>query len=175
MQVEQKIIDRFFAKTCVDQTKQFDGTPCLIWTAGTGTKSGSGRFWDGQKHWVAPQFAYALQHGEIPDGMRVWKNCGTQLCVNHRHMELITEADVGRRATGRHQPEVTFRCCGREKTRENTYGGEGRYQARCKHCQHESQKRWRAKPAVRVRERARQKRIRAAQKQIQGLKASADL
>lgn len=164
MQIERKIVDRFFAKTSVDHTKQLNGSACLIWEGATGTKNGNGRFWDGHRHWVASQFAYALQHGPIPDGMRVWKNCGTQLCVNHLHMELITEAEVGRRATLRQERETVFRCCGREKTPENTLGGPGRYQPRCKHCLKLAQKRYLQKPAVRARERERQRVIRARRK-----------
>ncbi|GAS98807.1 HNH domain protein [Mycolicibacterium canariasense] len=157
MQTAQKYIDRFFAKTRLDQANSFDGSPCIIWAGATGTKNGNGRYWDGQRHWVASQFAYALQHGEIPAGMRVWKNCGTQLCVNHLHMELITEADVGRRATDRYVSPPTFRCCGREKTPENSYGGPGSYQRRCKHCCHKSQKQWRKKPGVQDRINAQQR------------------
>lgn len=176
MQIAQKIVDRFFAKTSVDHTKQLNGSACLIWEGATGTKNGNGRFWDGHRHWVASQFAYALQHGPIPDGMRVWKNCGTQLCVNHLHMELITEADVGRRGTLRHQPETEFRCCGRPKTPENTLGGPGtNYSPRCKHCLKQAQKRYVEKPAVRARIRDRERVIRARRKLIQRSAANADL
>lgn len=167
MKIPQKIIDRFFAKTRVDHGLQFDGTPCLIWTGATGTKNGNGRFHAGDRHWVASQFAYVLQHGQIPDGLRIWKNCGTQLCVNHLHLEAITEAEAGRRGRLRIRPESVFRCCGREKTPENTYGGpDTGYQRRCKVCQKKSQKRWVAKPEVRRRiraqQRARRDRLKAA-------------
>lgn len=164
MQTAQKYIDRFFAKTRVDHGKTFDGSPCIIWTASTGTKNGHGRFWDGRRYWVAHQFAYALQHGSIPDGMVTAHRCRNKLCVNHLHLEPISPVELGRRCGAMQQPSPTFRCCGREKTPENSYGGPGTgYTRRCKHCLHAAQMRWRHKPGVQDRinaqQRARKKRV----------------
>lgn len=165
MKPTPEIITRFFAKTRLDQEHSFDGSPCITWTASTGTKQGHGRFNDSQRFWVAHQFAYALANGPIPDGMRVWRRCLNKLCVNHQHMELVTEAEVGRRGMERYVSPPTFRCCGREKTPGNSFGGPGTgYTRRCKHCLYEAQKQWRKKPGVQDRINAQQRAAKAARK-----------
>lgn len=160
MQHEQHVVDWFFAKTTLEHNEWFAGTKCLLWTASAGTKSGRGRFWDGNRRcWVAPQFAYVIEHGELPAGMVVWQNCGNRLCVNHQHLEAVTETESVRRAHQRYVSPPTFRCCGREKTVENTYVNNG--VRRCKPCMREAQKRYAGKPGVREREIARHRRRRA--------------
>lgn len=158
VQIEQSVIDRFFAKTTLEHDEWFAGTKCLLWTASA--KAGRGRFWDGDRRWwVAPQFTYVLEHGELPAGMVVWQNCGNRLCVNHQHLEAVTRAESTRRAHAGYVSPPAFRCCGRPKTAENSYvyGGV----RRCKACLKEMQKRYRAKPQVREREIARQRSRRA--------------
>lgn len=133
MEIDAAVVSRFFDKTCWSMTESWDGSHCLNWTASAGTKTGKGRFWDGQRFWVAAQFAYVIEHGNLPDGMVVWLNCGNRLCVNHLHLEAVTKTESVRRAHMRWKPSPTFRCCGREKTDDNSYrtkaGGR-----RCKAC-----------------------------------------
>ena len=174
MQIERIVVARFFAKTTLEHDEWFEGTQCLLWTASLGAKNGRGRFWDSQRFWVAPQFAYVLEHGELPAEMVVWQNCGNRLCVNHHHLEAVTETESGRRAHARYVSPPEFRCCGRPKAPENTYVNNG--VRRCKPCMREAQKRYSLKPVVRDREIARHRRRRAAFKtNIQGSTDSAHL
>lgn len=139
-------MQRFNAKTSTDHNEWFEGTKCILWTASAGTKNGHGRFWDARKQcWVAHRFAWVRANGWVPDGMVVSHRCPNRLCVNHLHLELITNAEMIRRRNEAFRPATTFRCCGRPRTPENSYPSTGQ----CKACHTVAVKRYRRKRRAR--------------------------
>lgn len=101
--------ERFAARTCAgpDTTTLFwtgEGyaprtVRCLIWTGGANTK-GFGRFWDSQRTcWTAKRFAYAQEHGPIPEGHEINQLCRNTRCVEPAHLEAVTTAESVRRFT----------------------------------------------------------------------------
>lgn len=150
MNADPKVVARFFAKT--QPGPVFDGTPCLLWTASRATRSGQGRFSDGQRFWVARRYAYTLQYGAIPAGMQIGHRCPNKLCVNHLHLEAITPAEVSKRAQRSAQQSRLYQLAcnhGHLWTRENTYtaGQSGR---KCRECQRAQTSRWRQSRAKRI-------------------------
>jgi hypothetical protein len=52
-----------------------------------------------EDHELVHRRAYALFHGEIPEGKQVIRTCGqSSLCVNPRHLALATRAEISSRA-----------------------------------------------------------------------------
>lgn len=92
------VLARFWDKTTTDHDLWHEGTQCIIWTASAANRRGYGRFNDGQVFWVAHRFAYALEHGAVPDGMEVDHLCRRPKCVNHLHLEAVTPCENRRRA-----------------------------------------------------------------------------
>lgn len=67
---------------------------CWLWTGGTATNNGYGRFWLGNRnHAVAHRFSYELANGPIPDGLEVCHSCDTPACVNPHHLFLATHQE----------------------------------------------------------------------------------
>ncbi len=88
MEVEQKVIDRFWSK--VDKSGD-----CWIRTAGT-TSDGYGACnipVDGkQKSFKAHRLAYILTNGELAKP-ELHHKCGTKLCVRPDHLEPMTRQE----------------------------------------------------------------------------------
>jgi hypothetical protein len=61
---------------------------CWIWL-GAFDRCGYGHFQDHMAH----RFAYELYAGPIPEGMELHHTCGTRLCVNPGHLEVVTRAE----------------------------------------------------------------------------------
>jgi hypothetical protein len=81
--------------------------------------------------------AYLALVGPIPDGMTVHHTCGTRLCVNPGHLQLLDRATHGRL----HSPATAERCArGHEVSDANTYHQErknGSVQRVCRVCDRE--------------------------------------
>lgn len=62
---------------------------CWLW-AGTRERVGYGQFWHEGRNIKAHRFAWVLVHGEPPRFHWVVQTCGNRLCVNPKHLGLIT-------------------------------------------------------------------------------------
>lgn len=91
---------RFFSKFTSDNSDA-----CWIWTGATA--SGYGRMKCGKKLESAHVLAVLLDGRKIPDGMVVGHKCDRKLCVNPRHLEVISYSqnmrDAYARLQNRHQ------------------------------------------------------------------------
>lgn len=63
---------------------------CIIWT-GTVTSTGYGSLRDGGRMRSAHIVAYELANGPVPPGKQVDHRCLTPLCVNAKHLRLLTQ------------------------------------------------------------------------------------
>ena len=78
-----------------------DVADCWTWTAGT--EDGYGRFWDGERLWVAHRWLWVRLVGEVPDGRQLDHLCRNRACVNPDHLEPVTQAvNIRRGASVRH-------------------------------------------------------------------------
>lgn len=77
----------------------------------------------------AHRFSYELHVGPIPDGLEIDHLCNNPLCVNPRHLDVVTGGENKSRQGARQ-----VRCIhGHEYTPENTYH-DGRGTRRCRTC-----------------------------------------
>lgn len=67
---------------------------CWLWTASL-RSTGYGQFYASREQGLvsAHRFAYALEHGPIPDGQVVRHTCDRPLCVNAAHLIAGTQAE----------------------------------------------------------------------------------
>lgn len=113
---------------------------CIIFTGAT-TPTGYGRVRvvdeSGQKRTAqAHRVVYEAAVGPIPDGLVIDHLCRTRACVNHFHLEAVTQREnVLRGDSGGWRGGLAPRCqSGHEYTDENTYlrPGGGRQCQECK-------------------------------------------
>lgn len=117
VEINERVLERFNRK--VVQDKDSD---CWLWTGSAGTKSGHGRFADGDRRfWVVHRFAYTLTYGPIPDGYEIDRVCRVKLCVNPTHLEAVTPEELRRRTWTRIYGERTHCVHGHEWTPETTF------------------------------------------------------
>lgn len=94
---DDRALERLRAKFEVDPI-----TDCWNWFgANCGLTSGSGLYGKiryKNKSVQAHRLSYQLLVGSIPDGLHVDHLCLNTLCVNPKHMELVTIAENNRRA-----------------------------------------------------------------------------
>jgi HNH endonuclease len=67
-------------------------TGCLLWTGVTDT-NGYGHVTIAGHRRQSHRVAWQLEHGPIPDGIKVLHRCDTPACVNVAHLSLGTQAD----------------------------------------------------------------------------------
>lgn len=81
-------MERFWNK--VDKTGD-----CWLWTAYTNDKGYGTISMGGRKGSVllAHRVAWELEHGPVPEGLRVLHKCDTPACVRHDHLFLGTQLD----------------------------------------------------------------------------------
>jgi hypothetical protein len=81
--------------------RKTDPNDCWLWL-GAGNGAGYGVIGtDHARHKLVHRVAWEAEHGPIPDGLHIDHLCCTKLCVNVRHMELVTPGENNRRARER--------------------------------------------------------------------------
>jgi hypothetical protein len=97
---------------------------CIIYT-GTGGRYGKVDSWDAsgkKKPHLAHRVVYEALVGPIPDGLHIDHLCRVTRCVNHHHLEAVTQSENNRR-TGRSEcanghakePGASCKVCAKEK------------------------------------------------------------
>lgn len=115
----QPVVDRFWRKV------EFTDS-CWLWTACV-QPNGYGQFADARAH----RWAYEFCVGPIPDGLQLDHLCRVRHCVNHDHLEAVTQRENILRGVG-----ITAKCasktaapCGHPYTVSGSRGGR-----RCRSC-----------------------------------------
>lgn len=89
---------------------------CIKWE-GYVTTRGYGAVRYNYRRYMAHRFFWEQANGPIPEGTNLHHKCGFKLCVNLKHMELLTENEHGKR----HSPLKSHCSKGHAYTKENTY------------------------------------------------------
>lgn len=85
----QNLADRFWPKVEVREPNE-----CWPWIAKAVNEHGYGRMSAGRMTYLkSHRVAYALQNGNIPDGMAVLHSCDNPICCNHHHLRLGTQIE----------------------------------------------------------------------------------
>ena len=101
---------------------------CWIWT-GYVTGTGYGRFFINGGQVFAHRWIYEQRHGPIPRPLTIDHLCRRPLCVNPKHMEVVTTRENTLRGIGPSAVNALKRWCPRghlydeQNTRRNTGGG----------------------------------------------------
>ena len=95
--MNEKDIKRFRSKTKVSDRHEWNGSPCIDWTAGK-FDTGYGNFWIDGKSVGAHRVSWELYRGKIPEGEGyhgtcVLHRCDRPCCVNPDHLFLGTNQD----------------------------------------------------------------------------------
>ena len=134
-------LDRFWSFV------QKDDAGCWLWTGGSFSSNGYGRFWYLGTKVQAHRWSYEQFVGPIPDGLEVDHLCRVRHCVNPKHLEPVTKEENMRRSPD-HASAVNARrthCVqGHEFTPENTWRA-GRGDRLCRTCRRERRAAARAK------------------------------
>lgn len=69
------------------KVRQGGPSECWEWTASK-NKDGYGQFWIGHTFIPAHRYAWASQHGDIPEGMFICHHCDNPSCCNPDHLFL---------------------------------------------------------------------------------------
>lgn len=77
---------------------------CIVWDGAQMMHTKTGRFYgvlrdpDIQRNAYVHRYSYELNVGRIPIGKAVVHTCGNTLCVNPKHLELVSRSEISRRA-----------------------------------------------------------------------------
>jgi hypothetical protein len=137
------------------QVKGGDVETCWLWT-GRPANEGYGKFVDRREWYQAHRFAYENLIAEIPDDLELDHLCRTRLCVNPWHMEPVTHYVNTRRALlgvpvikNRPRPVKTHCANGHPRTEANTYTPSNGRSPRCRDCNREEARRYKARRRAR--------------------------
>jgi len=70
---------------------------CWLWIGPRGGNKKYGSFCYGGSHQIAHRMSYELHYGKIPDGMQLDHLCRNTMCVNPKHLEIVTRVENMRR------------------------------------------------------------------------------
>lgn len=126
--------DRFWAKVAAGPNG------CIVWTAsrcgGRGARYGSFTT-AGRKTVGAHVWAYRTMVRPIPEGLEIDHTCRNSLCVNHLHLEVVTQEENKRR-----QAAATTHCPqGHAYDEANTYV-DRRNHRQCRKCNNVRRRRY---------------------------------
>ena len=127
---------------------------CWVWTAYR-NHDGYGRFWLNGKSVTASRYSYELENGPIPGGLIVCHRCDTPACVRPDHLFLGTQADnisdafsKGRKVAPAGRYAGRTHCeRGHELAGYNLAIVGTRRTRRCRACNVERTRQWRARRA----------------------------
>ncbi len=127
--------ERFYSKI------KFSGeTQCWLWK-GTKFSSGYGAFKIKGKTWRAHKFSYILFNGKIPEKLILHHKCKNKLCMNPKHMELVTPKKHTRVSTDHNYNKI--HCIrGHLLSGHNLYIQPSSGKRQCRICQHNQQKKF---------------------------------
>ena len=97
---------------------------------------------DGTHMTGAHRAAWANDHGLIPDGYTVDHVCRNRRCVRREHLRLLTNFENARRTSGR---DWTLGQCVNGHPNSELYLADGGRRTRCRSCQRDVQRRYRAR------------------------------
>lgn len=137
-------IDRFLPKLNWSPHR-FEGTRCLVWTAGL-TAGGYGQFNDGTRNpIVAHRWLWQRWVGPIRSGDQLHHRCHNKLCVNPRHIESLAPSDHSRLHGG---PALKVTCKHGHPMSEARISPSG---ARiCRACEADKKRRYKARKRARA-------------------------
>ena len=92
---------------------------CWLWMSPV-SKDGYGQFSVGKKSHKAHRFSYERYIGGIPEGLQLDHLCKTTICVNPRHLEVVTAKENISRSDSYNRNKTHCRH-GHEFTESNTY------------------------------------------------------
>lgn len=94
----------------------------------------------GNRIYYAHRLAFAAQYGDIPEGMQIHHMCRNKLCINTKHLRLVTPKE--------HSKEhglngiAKIHADKQECKRGHPLDGKNKKQRYCLECHRQSNKRW---------------------------------
>jgi len=111
MEIRKKMTDRTCVYVDPHTIERFwsyvkKASKCWLWMGGCSGK-GYGYFRAGEKLLSAHRFSWMIEHGEIPEGLKILHHCDNPPCVNPACLFLGTtkDNDIDMRSKGR-QPDL---------------------------------------------------------------------
>lgn len=90
--VKGSVFERFLRKIDASTGKEWNGTPCWIWTSAK-NPNGYGMLSVRLKSQLAHRVSFSLFHGEHQHGLELDHLCRNRDCVNADHMEPVTHRE----------------------------------------------------------------------------------
>ena len=123
------VLERFWDKVEVNQI-----TNC--WNFTSMLRNGYGRFKINNKILSAHRFAYEINKGKIPEGLKLDHLCRNPSCVNPDHLEIVTQKENVLRGIAPSALAVRNNKCirGHDLTGMNLYVSKTNNERICKEC-----------------------------------------